>query len=93
MTITMIVLVVQARQQPMKTLKQWRKWFWITFESVLERFSSCQALFTDVLSIKRAAAKIVPKLLNFEQQKRGMNIAQEMLATFNDYLDLLKKVE
>ena len=28
-------------------------------------FGSCQAIFTYVLSIKRAAAKIVPKLLNF----------------------------
>ena len=29
-------------------------------------FSSCQVIFTDVLGINRAAAKIVPKLLNFE---------------------------
>ena len=29
-------------------------------------FRSCQAIFTDVLGLKRAAAKIVPKLLNFE---------------------------
>ena len=32
-------------------------------------FSSCQAIFTDVLGMKRAAAKIVPKLLNFEQKQ------------------------
>ena len=31
-------------------------------------FSSCQAIFADVLGKKRAAAKIVPKLLNFEQK-------------------------
>ena len=30
-------------------------------------FGSCQAIFTDVLSMKHAAAEIVPKLLNFEQ--------------------------
>ena len=29
-------------------------------------FGSCQAIFTDVLGMKRAAEKIVPKLLNFE---------------------------
>ena len=34
-------------------------------------FRSCQAIFTDVLSLKRAVAKIVPKLLNFEQNQRG----------------------
>ena len=28
-------------------------------------FGSCQAIFTDVLSMKHATAKIVPKLLNF----------------------------
>ena len=31
-------------------------------------FGSCQAIFTDVLDMKRAATKIVPKLLNFEQK-------------------------
>ena len=29
-------------------------------------FGSCQAIFTDVLGMKHAAAKIVPKLLHFE---------------------------
>ena len=28
-------------------------------------FDSCQAIFTDVVGMKRAAAKIVPKLLHF----------------------------
>ena len=42
--------------------------------------------------MKRAAAKIVPKLLSFEQKQRRMDIAKEMLTTFNDGLDLLKKV-
>ena len=52
----------------------------------------CQAIFTDVLGIKRAAAKIVPKLLNFKQKQCRMDIAQEMLTMFNDDPDLLKKV-
>ena len=31
-------------------------------------FGSCQAIFTDILGMKRAAVKIVSKLLNFEQK-------------------------
>ena len=54
-------------------------------------FWSCQSIFTDVLGMKRTAAKFVPKLLNFEQKQRRMDIAQEMLTTFYDYPDLLKK--
>ena len=50
-------------------------------------FGSCQAIFTDVLD-----TKIVPKLLNFEQKQRCIDIAQEMLTTFNDNPDLLKKL-
>ena len=42
--------------------------------------------------MKRAAAKIAPKLLNFEQKQRRMDIAQDMLTTFNDEPDLLKNV-
>ena len=42
--------------------------------------------------MKRAAAKIVPKLLNFEQEQRGMEIAQEILTTFNEDPDLLKNL-
>ena len=55
-------------------------------------FGSCQEIFTDVLGMKRAAPKIAPKLLNFEQKQHRMDIAQEMLTTFNDNPDLLKKV-
>ena len=55
-------------------------------------FGSGQAIFMDVLGLKRAAAKIVPKLLNFEQTQRRMDIAQEMLMTLNNDLDLPKKV-
>ena len=41
--------------------------------------------------MKRAAAKIVPTLLNFKHKLRDMDIAQEMLMTFNDDSDLHKK--
>ena len=50
-------------------------------------FSSCQEIFTDVLGMKPAATMIVPKLLNFEQKQRRIDIAKEMLATFNDDSD------
>ena len=50
-------------------------------------FGSCRAIFTDVLGMKRAAAKVVLKLLNFKQKQRRMNIAQDMLTTFNDVSD------
>ena len=40
-------------------------------------------IFMDVFGIKRAATMIVPKLQNFEQKRRRMDIAQEMLTTFN----------
>ena len=42
--------------------------------------------------MKHAPANIVSKLLNFEQKQHRMNIAQEMLTTFNDDSDLLKKI-
>ena len=55
-------------------------------------FGSCWAIYTNVLGMKRAAAKIVQKLLNFEQKQPCMDIAQEMLTTFKDNPDLLKRV-
>ena len=42
--------------------------------------------------MKRAAAKSIPKLQNFQQKQRRMNIAQEMLTPFHDDPELLKKV-
>ena len=41
--------------------------------------------------MKHGEAKIVPKLLNFEQKQRRMDIAQEMLTMFNNDSDLLKR--
>ena len=55
-------------------------------------FVSCQTMFTDVLGMKREAARIVPKLLNFQENQRHMDIALEMLTTFNDDPYLLNKV-
>ena len=52
----------------------------------------CKAILADAFGMKRAAAKIIPKFLNFEQIKRRMYIAQEMLTMFNNDLDLLIKV-
>ena len=52
----------------------------------------CQATFTDILGMKHASAKIVPKLLNFTQKQRRLYIAQEMLMTFNDGPDLLNRL-
>ena len=67
----------------------------ITITEVVEvgiSFGSCQAIFIDVLGKKRAAVKIVPKFLNFEQKQRFTDIPLEMLAKFNDYPDLFRKV-
>ena len=55
-------------------------------------FGLCKAIFTDVLGMKRSAAKIPSKLLYFEQRLRHMDMAQEMLTPFNSDPDLLKKV-
>ena len=52
---------------------------------------SCRAIFADVLGMKRVTVKIVPKLLNFEQKQRHMVIDQEMLSTFYEDSDFLKK--
>ena len=57
-------------------------------DDVVIFFGSSQAIFT----VKRASAKIVPKLFNFEQKRLRLNIAHEMLTTFNDDPDLLKRV-
>ena len=40
---------------------------------------SCHEIFSNVLGMKRVAAKFVPKFLNFEQERRRMEVAQESL--------------
>ena len=54
--------------------------------------AKCQAIFTGISDTKRAISKIVPKLQNFEQKQRRMDIAKEMLPTFNYDSNLFKKV-
>ena len=44
-------------------------------DDVAISFSSCQAIFTVVLGIKHAEAKIVLKLQNFEQNRRSRLLA------------------
>lgn len=55
-------------------------------------FGSCQAIFSNILGMRRVAAKFVPKLLNFDQKQSRMNIAQELLNEVNDDPELLKRV-
>ena len=55
-------------------------------------FGLWQAIFKDVLVMKQTAAKIVSKLLNFEQKQQRMDTAQEMLTMCNDDPDLLQMV-
>ena len=83
MAIIMIVLVAQTSQQPLKTLNQWKMILdnhWISIREVADdagiSFGSWQTIFTDALNMKRVAAKIVPKLLNFEKKQRSMDITQ-----------------
>ena len=86
----------RASQQPLKTIEAVKKMILdnrgITVREVTDDvgilFGSRQAIFTDVLGMKHAAAK----WLNFEQKQRHMTIPQEMLTKFNGDLDLLKKV-
>ena len=61
-------------------------------DDVGTQFGSCQVILTDVLGMKRVAAKIVSKLLNIEQKQRHLDIPQEMLTTFNDDPNLFKTV-
>ncbi|XP_050528011.1 protein GVQW3-like [Daktulosphaira vitifoliae] len=53
---------------------------------------SCHEVFSDILGMRRVSAKIVPKLLNFDQKNRRMSIALELLNDVNDDPDLLKRV-
>ena len=53
---------------------------------------SCHDIFSNVLDMKRVAAKFVPKLLNFEQKQRRIEVAQESLNEVNDDAELLKRI-
>ena len=54
-------------------------------------FGLCQAIFKNSLGMKHATANIIPKLLTFKQKQCRMDFTQEMLTTFNDNPDLLRK--
>ena len=56
------------------------------------RFAHAKEFLMDVLGMKGESAKTVPKLLNFELKHRRMHFVQEMLTTFNDDPNFLKKV-
>ena len=51
----------------------------ITIREVADDVGSCHEIFSNVLGMKRVAAKFVQKLLNFEQKQRRMEVAQESL--------------
>ena len=61
----------------------------ITIKEVMLAFGSCQAIFTEE---KRAADKVVLRLINFELKQLYMDIAQKMLIKLKDDSDLLKNV-
>ncbi|XP_046964592.1 uncharacterized protein LOC124533404 [Vanessa cardui] len=61
-------------------------------EDVGISIGSCHTIFSDILGMKRVAAKFVSKLLNFEQKQRRISIAQELLNDVNNDPDLLKRV-
>ena len=58
---------------------------WIIAKSLLERLLM-------MLAYSSAHVEIILQLLSFKQKQRRMDIAQEMLTTFNDDPDLFKKV-
>ena len=53
---------------------------WITISDLAAdvgiSFGSCQAIFIHILGVKRAAAKIIPKLLNFEHRSGDVDDVQ-----------------
>ncbi|UYV74964.1 hypothetical protein LAZ67_12001915 [Cordylochernes scorpioides] len=53
---------------------------------------SCHSIFINDLGMRRVAAKFVPKLLNCDQKQHRMNIANEMLDSVFDDLNLLQRV-
>ncbi|VEN48760.1 unnamed protein product [Callosobruchus maculatus] len=52
----------------------------------------CHSILTNDLGMSRVAAKFVPKLLNFDQKRHRINIAQEMLESVRDDPNVLQRV-
>ncbi|XP_025155020.1 putative uncharacterized protein FLJ37770 [Harpegnathos saltator] len=52
----------------------------ITIREVAEEigisYDSCEAIFTNVLNMKRVTAKFIPKLLNFQRKQHRVTIAK-----------------
>ena len=53
---------------------------------------SCHEIFSNVLRMKCVAAKFFPKLVNFEQKQRRMEVAQESLNEVNNDAQLMKRI-
>lgn len=70
---TMVILVARARQQSMKALKQQRKRTTVA-KDVGILFGSCKIAVMDVPGIKREAAQIVLKILNFKQKQQRISL-------------------
>ena len=68
----------------------------ITIREVSDDFGisigSCYEIFSNLLVMKCGAAKFVPKLLNFEQKQRRIEVAQESFNKVNDDAELLKRI-
>ena len=68
----------------------------ITIREVADDFGisigSSHEIFSNVLGMKRRTATFVPKLLNFEQKQRRIEVAQESLNEVNDDAELLKRI-
>ncbi|CAK1582761.1 unnamed protein product [Parnassius mnemosyne] len=52
---------------------------------------SCHSIVSNDLGMSRVAAKVVPKLLNFDQKQIRVNIAQEMLDSVRDDSNVLQR--
>ena len=80
MSMTILALVTRSPQQPIKNIEAMKKMILDNRRIAIREvaadvgmsFGLCQAIFTDVLGMKRAAMKI---LLNFEQKQRRIDIA------------------
>ena len=95
-SMTMVVVIGRARQQLMKTLKQWRKLFWIIDESRLDwllimlayRSVHAKQFLRTRFSHETWGGEDYSKIV---KKQHHMDIIQEMLTAFNDDPDFLKK--
>ncbi|XP_018360609.1 PREDICTED: putative uncharacterized protein FLJ37770 [Trachymyrmex cornetzi] len=68
----------------------------ITIREVAEElrilYGSCEAIFINILGMKRVAAKFIPKILNFQQKQYRVELAKQMLADIANDPELLQRV-